>query len=183
MTNKQVSLTTIDLYGGATFDYLKPANWKFDPVVVARSLSKICRYTGHSKVFYSVAQHSVLVSRLVNPEHAFAALFHDAAEIFMGDCNSPLKQLLPDYKALEHKIEQAIFPIIGIPYPSAAAIKMVDIALREHEQRDFMYIDTKPLKNFPSGYEVPNPIRALEHEEAFKEFMARYYELVNLRVV
>jgi hypothetical protein len=171
--------TTIDLYGGISFDYLNPGAWQFSPIAVARSLSKICRYTGHSKEFYSVAQHSVLVSRLVAPEHAYTALFHDAAEIFMGDCNSPLKQLLPDYKALEEKVEKAIFPIIGIPYPAPAAVKMVDIALREHEQRDFMYINTNPLENFPSGYQVPNPIKSLNHEEAFLEFMDRYRELTN----
>lgn len=176
--NTATSEATIALYKGKSFDYLNPGAWEFDPIAVARSLSKLCRYTGHCIDFYSVAQHSVLVSQLVSPELAYIALFHDAAEMVMGDCNSPLKQLLPDYKALERKVELALFPIIGIPYPLPDEIKHIDVALREYEQRDFMYINSNPQHIFPSGYAVPYPIKSLTHDEAFHLFMERYNELV-----
>lgn len=56
---------------------------------IARALSHICRFTGHTKQFYSVAQHSVYVSeRCKNP---FYGLMHDAVEAYIGDMNSPLK--------------------------------------------------------------------------------------------
>jgi 5'-deoxynucleotidase YfbR-like HD superfamily hydrolase len=49
---------------------------------------------------YSVAQHSVIVSELVeqrggDAEDAFAALMHDATEAYLGDMPHPLKHRSP----------------------------------------------------------------------------------------
>jgi hypothetical protein len=57
---------------------------------IARALAKRCRFGGHCRVFYSVAQHSVIVSELVEQrggdvEDVFAALMHDASEAYLGD--------------------------------------------------------------------------------------------------
>src|SRR5262245_19776822 len=82
---------------------------------IAKALSQINRFTGHTRWPYSVAQHSVLVLRLFEDLHPFAmrskkvaALFHDAAEAYCGDIASPLKSLLPEYKAIERRILVAI---------------------------------------------------------------------------
>lgn len=61
---------------------------------IARNLSRICRYVGNGRHFYSVAEHSVLISRLVPEEFAKDGLFHDATEIFTGDLHSLLKKLM-----------------------------------------------------------------------------------------
>jgi 5'-nucleotidase len=76
----------------------------------------LCRFGGHCHSFYSVAQHSVIVSELVeqrggDAEDAFAALMHDATEAYLGDMPHPLKHRSPlgaAFKAAEEHLEQAI---------------------------------------------------------------------------
>jgi hypothetical protein len=120
------------------FNFLKPHLYRATISDFAFSLSKICRFGGHCHPFYSVAQHSVLVSYLVEPHLAFPALMHDCAEAFLGDCTKPLKQLLPDYRALEKTIEAVLFRQLNIKYPLHHSIKHADLIMLATEQRDLM---------------------------------------------
>jgi len=67
---------------------------------IAFSLSHINRFCGHVGA-YSVAQHCVLVSRVLEDEYKLAGLLHDASEAYIGDVISPVKCRMPDYKILE----------------------------------------------------------------------------------
>lgn len=76
---------------------------------IAHALSYMCRYTGHTSKFYSVAEHCVLLSEAVNmPGTPLARLLHDAAEAYLGDIISPLKQFLPTYQILEERMNRII---------------------------------------------------------------------------
>jgi 5'-deoxynucleotidase YfbR-like HD superfamily hydrolase len=111
---------------------------------IARALANQCRFGGHSRVFYSVAQHSVIVSQLVeerggDAEDAFAALMHDATEAYLGDMPHPLKHrsaLGAAFKAAEDHLEQAIRDRFRIK-PDVPEIKRADRALLATERRTF----------------------------------------------
>lgn len=111
MEQTESSITTLS---GKFFDILKPEEYTFDIEEIATSLSNICRYTGHVNSFYSVAEHSVLVSRIVPKRLALAGLLHDASEAYLGDVSSPLKKLLPEYKRIEERVQQAIAKQFGL---------------------------------------------------------------------
>jgi hypothetical protein len=118
--------TSISTYSGKFFDILKPEEYEYDIEEIAHALSNICRYTGHTNKFYSVAEHSVLVSRLVEPRYALAGLLHDAGEAYLGDVSSPLKALLPAYKEIEESVEGAISRYFGFEFPLPPEIKEAD---------------------------------------------------------
>jgi uncharacterized protein len=98
----------IMLHSGAWFDFCAPSKSDFTIEDIAHGLANICRYSGQCSEFYSVAEHSILVSEVAKG-FEFEALMHDAAEAFLGDITRPLKQLLPDFKKIETEVELAVF--------------------------------------------------------------------------
>lgn len=172
-------------HGGRYFDFTNPDPRSIDVHDIAVALSRICRFTGHPKRFYSVAQHSVLVSHLVPREYALQGLLHDAAEAYLGDVSSPLKQLLPDYKVIERRVERTIALAFGIPYPLHPSIKEADLWALVTERQDLMpdplpcYRVTDAVAwSWTEGIEpIPGGIPAFAPEVAEAAFLARYAEI------
>lgn len=108
---------------------------------IAHALSLINRFTGHSMAPYSVAQHSVVVSRLTPPEHALWGLMHDASEAYLGDVARPLKALLPEYKELEQHVQRTIARVFGLCWPIPEAVKLADNRALMAEKRDLLSVD------------------------------------------
>ncbi len=78
---------------------------------IAHSLSQLCRFTGHTRVFYSVGEHCLLVaSMLPGPLLQLAGLVHDAGEAYFGDMAGPLKRRLDmgEYNTAEHRAAHMI---------------------------------------------------------------------------
>jgi uncharacterized protein len=142
---------------GRRFDPLDPTPDSIELEDIAHALSNICRWGGHTSEFYSVAQHSVLVSIVCPPELAAWGLMHDAAEAYFGDIPRPLKLLLPDYAELEHRTMRVIAEKFGLPWPEPPALKQYDNEVLAREALAFMLDHAlhdgtgRPLRISPSG--------------------------------
>jgi hypothetical protein len=103
---------------------------------IAAALSKICRYGGHCTRFYSVAEHSVLVSKVVPSEHALQGLLHDATEAYLVDIPRPIKAYLTNYKEIEALNWKAVAERFGVPYEFYQSVKEADnsVLLAEKQQ-------------------------------------------------
>lgn len=84
--------TWIQTFSGRKFHPLSPDPEQIVIEDIAHALSNLCRFAGHVRKFYSVAQHSVLVSLHCYPDNALAGLLHDASEAYLLDMPRPLKQ-------------------------------------------------------------------------------------------
>lgn len=167
---------------GHYFDFVNPERSIFTVEDVAHHLSLICRFTGAVREMYSVAQHSVEVSHVVPPQHALAGLLHDAAEAFIGDVSRPLKNLLPDYKVIERRVEAVVLPRLGVPAELPPEVKWADQVLLATEKRDLMPAVMDEWET-EDGRELPPPlkrtIRPWTSSFACQMFLARYRMLTR----
>lgn len=148
-----------------------------------------CRYGGHSRIFYSVAEHAVLVSRHVPPEFAREGLLHDSSEAFLGDMIRPLKYQpeMAEFRRAEEAIERLVESHYGLRVDPAAraAVKEIDDRILIDEIRTLackpeLYLDPNgdgkggTLANLlPIGAEI----LGYTPERAEMMFLLRFWEL------
>jgi 5'-deoxynucleotidase YfbR-like HD superfamily hydrolase len=172
--------SAILLYNGDFFDFKDPYNHEYDIETIAHALSNLCRYTGHTKLFYSVAEHCVLVSYLTPEPFALEGLMHDASEAYCGDVASPLKKLLSEYNDIEEGVQKALFKYFNLRYPMPACV---------HEADKIAYVTERQSISNTGKDElwftdlVPEKIKVIGHspEKARKLFMDRFEVLNNAR--
>jgi len=167
---------TIMLRSGATLDLRDPSSSSFTIDDIAHGLSLICRYSGQCTTFYSVAEHSLLVSYEA-VGHEYAALLHDAAEAFVGDLTRPLKQILPEYKRIETVVERAICERFGISFPLPIEIKNADLRVLAAEQQQIMPPGTSSWANDARIEPANIKVQGLLPGPAKHAFLNRFYEL------
>lgn len=163
-------------YLGNKVDLINPSPETIDIQDIAHHLSMVNRYTGASRYPYSVAQHSYLMSHMVSEENALAALMHDATEAYLGDISSPLKHLLPDYRAVEDRFWGVIANKYGLPLELPAEVKLADMAIRESEKValfDF-HLDWGPAPEHK--FFLPE-VYPMSHTRAERSFLQRWNEL------
>lgn len=117
-------------YTGRKFWPLDPRPEEIAIEDVAHGLSNVCRYGGHVRRFYCVAEHCLLMSLICPPEIAREALLHDLAEAYIGDMVRPLKHQpeMVAFRTAEAKIEAAAAARFGLRSDPAvwAAVKVFD---------------------------------------------------------
>ncbi len=160
---------------------------------IAHSLANLCRFGGHTHgpdgehLFYSVAQHSVLVSYTVPVGYAIWGLMHDAAEAYIGDMIQPLKAApeLERFRMKELEVLSAIAERFRLEWPMptdcAIAVGRADRWMVAAEARDLMG-NPAWAQDVRASVQPPLPpvllITPLEHEAAYNEFLIRFYELM-----
>ncbi len=131
-------MSWIQTYGGQQFRPLEPRAEDLDIHDIAHSLSLLCRFNGHCKQFYSVAEHSVRVADVLAPKLALWGLLHDAAEAYLGDLARPVKQNAPFFEAAETRLLEVIAQGFNLSWPMPMAVRQADDLLLATEARDLM---------------------------------------------
>lgn len=172
----------IQTYKGHCFYPLDPRAEEVDLEDIAHALSMLCRYNGHVSTFYSVAEHSVLLSFIVPAEFAMEALLHDAAEAYIGDITRPFKSCLGDsYKGAEEGIEAVIAAVFGTLYPLPEVVKEYDTRIL-NDERSALKLDGGPVWG-GIGDPLGVRLRLWSPSEAKQAFLRRFYELNERRFV
>ena len=188
----------IQTFSGRAFFLLDP---KPDDILledVAHALAHQARYNGHTRTFYSVAQHSVLVSRYpllvgdpsmiggrgnasawgrVYPHLPRWGFGHDWSEAYVGDVVGPLKKILPDYRVIEERIERAVCARLDLPWPMPRWVKDADNAVMLAERLSLL---SKPYPGTWPDYGVdpwPSAVIAVGPAQAKAMFLRRAAEL------
>ena len=173
---------------------------------IAHSLSQQCRYAGHTSEFWSVAAHSLEVSRRVeercrewlrdnndpsSPYHlrldaalgystperaALVALLHDASETYLQDIVRPIKPLVHGYAQWEESCERAIAQRFGLPHPWGHLVKAVDDAMVQDEVAQFFPPGSAAWKRYGIT-ERRDYLTPLSPLVARTLFLDRFYEL------
>lgn len=172
----------IQTFTGKAFDLVNIDSNKIDIRDVAHALSNLCRFGGHCKTFYSVAQHSILAANWIKHQGydknvIISALLHDASEAYLVDIPRPIKLMLPDYKILEEKIETAIKYKYKLPIAKHYAIKKIDDILLMTEKRDLMVKGEQDWSYGKGIVPLKNKIVPLISELAKFNFLKMAFEL------
>jgi 5'-deoxynucleotidase YfbR-like HD superfamily hydrolase len=164
-----------------------PKEGKVSKIVIediAHALSHICRFNGHCRAFYSVAEHSVLVSRIIRKmwpedvEAIWAGLLHDATEAYVGDVTTPLKVTMPKFMELEDKIGKDIAKAFKIKWDKRTVerVKTADmIALSTEALGLFKDVSRwSSIKSYEPTPDLQDPRFPLVSEPAKELFLKEF---------
>lgn len=147
----------LQTYTGRAFTPLSPKLEDIDIIDIGWALSNVCRYTGHTRRFYSVAEHCVHIARYLTTQRvprsvALCGLLHDASEAYLADIASPVKPFLSNYAEIEHTLMCAIAERFAFPWPMPQLVKDADTRILMNEREALLgppplpwAIDAKPL--------------------------------------
>ena len=126
----------ITTYTGKKFHYLDPKIEEIDIKDIAHALSLTCRFGGHCREFYSVAEHSIRVAEIC--KNKLAGLLHDAHEAYLHDVPRPIKHDMPIYIKIADNVQKVIERCFYLSSYDTFDIKNADNTLLATEARDLM---------------------------------------------
>lgn len=172
---------------GVRFDPLNPDPGDILLSDIAHSLSNQCRFTGHVKEFYSVAEHSVRCANFVldqldgGPDAAMLLLLHDASEAYLSDIARPVKHAAgfgDEYRKVEDGLQRAISERFDLPFPFPDIVHEVDNALLAAEAK---YLMPEEFGEFPALLHYPEQIDPWGHTHARAQFKMLFSYLNGAR--
>src|ERR1017187_3689810 len=158
--------------------------WPLDPnpeqiliADIAHALAHQCRFGGHASKFYSVAEHSVHVSRICPVQDTLWGLLHDASEAYLVDLPRPLK-LLPEfaaYREAERRLQRAVAVRFGLAPEQPASVTEADDTMLWIEAHSLLgSMPVEAVRDTRPPFEITNPLLPVEAERLF---LARFKEL------
>ena len=184
------------MLSGRRLDLLEPSPLDVEIEDIAHGLARVARWNGQTKGphAFSVAQHCVLVERLVadlsprlSRDARLMALLHDAPEYVVGDLISPFKAAIGvNYKDLELKLQSAIHLRFGlpalVPRPLALLFKKADHLSAYFEASQLAGFEEPVARKLfgapPKGMKIPRLI-PLPTAEAQALFLERFRRLAT----
>jgi len=176
----------IATYTGKQFFLLEPRQDDIDIIDIAHALSLQCRWTGHCKFHYSVAQHSYYCSFIGPENEAFDRLMHDTSEAYISDLNRPLKHYTAAgsaYMKVEKVIQQAIARRFGFSENEPMSVKLADNSMLYAEKAQIVGYTFDEAEDW-QRYSEDNGIIIEQWSPAHAEtmFLSRFKELYNRRI-
>jgi uncharacterized protein len=171
----------IETFTGGTFAPLDPTWANIRVEDIAHALSNQGRFSGHTRFRYSVGEHSVRVSEVLEawgcaPWIQLWGLLHDAAEAYLVDLPTPLKldaAIGPAYRKAEAKLMLAVCKRFSLPAGEPAEVREADVRLLATEVRDLMHGDRDYWKKI-EALPLVERIRPWGADVAEFEFLRRF---------
>lgn len=174
----------LQTFSGGTIAPHRPTAGDIAIEDIAHALSMLCRFGGHVRTFYSVAQHSVLASRCVPREDALWALLHDASEAYLVDVPTPVKTLaaLNGYRAIEALLQKTIYQTFGLMGNEPDSVRQADQALVLLEADTLLTGGAGAAFDEIRQTVPPAEVRIVPVEPAVAEraFLKRFHELKGM---
>jgi len=189
MKRKECSMKTswIETASGFRLDLPNPRAEQIKITDIAWALSMKCHFGGAAKQFFSIAEHSVGVADVLNDLGfdrltQLRGLLHDAAEAYLGDCITPLKEILPEYGVIEEQVQSAILESLGLcgaDRDRDSLVKTADLAMLAAEGDQLMPSKVVQWADFHPGqcFVQVGPLACLKPFDAYTLFLTRFASL------
>ncbi len=164
----------IQTYTGRVFEPMAPKMETVDIVDIAHALSLTCRFNGHCKRFYSVAEHSFWVSRNVPDHVALWGLLHDAAEAYVSDVARPIKPFIVGFNEIETRIMQAVRQKFGLKGVMPSAVHEADLRMLATERHQLMTASKRDWEELLGFTRFDLELPCWGPAEAESAFLERY---------
>lgn len=166
---------------GKRYYPMDPRPEDIDAEDIAHALGMLCRYGGHVREFYSVAEHCVLMSYAVPDEDALHALLHDATEAYVVDVPRPVKRYLTNYKDIENRVWGAISSRFGVSSVLPASVLAADNRILLNEKAALLPDSEAVWPGFEKLKPLDISIRAWSPARARLEYIIRLHELLDAK--
>ena len=137
-----------------------------DPAEIGHALTRLCRFGGHIRPFWSVGAHSLLVAEIVrkrsvegSDELVFAALMHDSPEAYIGDIMAPIKAMIAEESDVLERVEAKIARVIEKAFGLSEGI--LDHAVIKVADRDALLLEFLQIRKIKMGI-IPGDLADLE---------------------
>jgi hypothetical protein len=181
MSEPWTDIGVVETYTGGKFDLFDPDPDDVRLLDIAAGLAHTCRFGGHCREFYSVAHHSIHVSRELpsdDPRLQLLGLFHDTGEAYVGDIPRPLKAKFDMIERIEDRIRDTIWTSFDIDPPTDdewEAVMAADDRLLAYEATHLLEDGTWAERSPDLGYDLQSGAT-----EAIREqFRSRSETLLN----